>query len=246
MLSLNTGFAESGARAKRRRCVAFDSDCREGICGSCCLQINEGLTAAERSGNVPASDAQFQRERDYCCRAFSGKRIPLIKDLVIDRTALDRIIQAGGFISVKTGGAPMPNAPVSKHKAESAFESASCIQCGACVAACKNASAMLSSIEDRASGQAAPGRGGAQRAGSCHGCTNGRREVRRLLQYYAVRSRMPQEDLGRQYRFPEPGDHPRQTVLAGAPAIAPQCCIVVLLLRWPSMQPDWDQSGIRY
>ena len=75
---------------------------------------------------------------------FRAKAFPIIKDLVIDRLALDRIIEAGGFISVKTGGAPDANTIlISKHRAESAFESASCIACGACVAACKNASAML-------------------------------------------------------------------------------------------------------
>jgi succinate dehydrogenase / fumarate reductase iron-sulfur subunit len=86
----------------------------------------------------------FKENDTVVVEPFRAKAFPIIKDLVIDRTALDRIIQAGGFISVKTGGAPEADTlPISKHVAESAFESASCIQCGACVAACKNASAML-------------------------------------------------------------------------------------------------------
>jgi succinate dehydrogenase / fumarate reductase, iron-sulfur subunit len=125
--------------------VAFDSDCREGICGSCCLQIN-GRPHGPQTG-VTSCQLQMRSFRDndtIVVEPFRAKAFPIIKDLVIDRLALDRIIEAGGFISVKTGGAPDANTIlISKHRAESAFESASCIACGACVAACKNASAML-------------------------------------------------------------------------------------------------------
>ena len=125
--------------------VAFDSDCREGICGSCCLQINGRPHGPLRGVATCQLQMRSFKENDtIVVEPFRAKAFPIVKDLVIDRTALDRIIQAGGFISVKTGGAPEANTlPISKHRVESAFESASCIQCGACVAACKNASAML-------------------------------------------------------------------------------------------------------
>jgi succinate dehydrogenase / fumarate reductase, iron-sulfur subunit len=125
--------------------VAFDSDCREGICGSCCLQIN-GRPHGPLRG-VAACQLYMRSFKDndtIVVEPFRAKAFPVIKDLVIDRTALDRIIQAGGFISITTGGAPEANTiPIPKLTVESAFESAACIQCGACVAACKNASAML-------------------------------------------------------------------------------------------------------
>jgi succinate dehydrogenase / fumarate reductase iron-sulfur subunit len=125
--------------------IAFDSDCREGICGSCCIQINgrphgplRGIAACQLYMR------SFQDNATIVAEPFRAKAFPIIKDLSIDRTALDRIVQAGGFVSVKTGGAPEANSiPIPKPVSESAFESASCIGCGACVAACKNASAML-------------------------------------------------------------------------------------------------------
>jgi succinate dehydrogenase / fumarate reductase, iron-sulfur subunit len=125
--------------------IAFDSDCREGICGSCCLQIN-GRPHGPMKG-VAACQLylrSFKEDAAITIEPFRAKAFPIVKDLVIDRSALDRIIQAGGYISVKTGGAPEANTvPIPKHIAEAAFEAASCIGCGACVAACKNASAML-------------------------------------------------------------------------------------------------------
>ncbi len=125
--------------------VAFDHDCREGICGSCCLQVN-GRPHGPLKG-VATCQLHMRSFHDgdtIVIEPFRAKAFPLIKDLVIDRTALDRIIQAGGYVSVKTGGAPEANTlPVAKEAAERAFESAACIGCGACVAACKNASAML-------------------------------------------------------------------------------------------------------
>lgn len=125
--------------------VAFDSDCREGICGSCCLQIN-GRPHGPLQGVATCQlhMRSFKDNDTITIEPFRARAFPLIKDLVIDRTAMERIIQAGGFISVNTGGAPDANTiPIPKMTAESAFESASCIGCGACVAACKNASAML-------------------------------------------------------------------------------------------------------
>lgn len=125
--------------------IAFDSDCREGICGSCCLQV-DGRPHGRMRG-VATCQLQlrnFKPDSTITLEPFRAKAFPIIKDLVIDRTALDRIIASGGFISVGTGGAPEANSiPIPKVRIESAFESAACIQCGACVAACKNASAML-------------------------------------------------------------------------------------------------------
>jgi succinate dehydrogenase / fumarate reductase, iron-sulfur subunit len=125
--------------------IAFDNDCREGICGSCCLQIN-GRPHGPLKG-VAACQVymrSFEDNATIVIEPFRAKAFPIIKDLVIDRSAFDRIIQAGGFISVKTGGAPDGNAiPIPKPTMEAAFDAAACIACGACVAACKNASAML-------------------------------------------------------------------------------------------------------
>jgi succinate dehydrogenase / fumarate reductase iron-sulfur subunit len=125
--------------------VAFDHDCREGICGSCSLYIN-GRAHGPLKG-VSACQLHMRSFRDgdeIVIEPWRAMAFPIIKDLVVDRTALDRIIQAGGFISVKTGGAPDGNTiPIPKPIAEEAFEAAACIGCGACVAACKNASASL-------------------------------------------------------------------------------------------------------
>ena len=125
--------------------VAFDSDCREGICGSCCLQINGRPHGPLRGVATCQVHMRTFKENDtLTVEPFRARAFPIIKDLVIDRSALDRIIEAGGYVSVAAGGAPDANSiPIPKPVAEAAFEAASCIGCGACVAACKNASAML-------------------------------------------------------------------------------------------------------
>ncbi len=125
--------------------VAFDSDCREGICGTCGMVIN-GL--AHGPGALRATCQLYMREfadgDTLTLEPFRAAAFPVVKDLVIDRSAFDRIIQAGGFVSVNTGAAPDANAlPIKKEDADEAFNAAACIGCGACVAACKNASAML-------------------------------------------------------------------------------------------------------
>ena len=125
--------------------IAFDHDCREGICGMCGFVIN-GIAHGPRARHhgVPAPHAQLQGWRYPIPRAMAGQAFPVIKDLVVNRSAFDRIIQSGGFISVSTGGAPEANSlPVSKEDAELSMDAAECIGCGACVAACPNASAML-------------------------------------------------------------------------------------------------------
>lgn len=125
--------------------IHFDHDCREGICGACSLVINgiphggkKGCTTCElRMRNFKDGDTIY-------VKPFRGKAFPVLKDLTVDRSSLDRIIQAGGYVSVNTGGAPDANAIlIPKDDAETAMDAAACIGCGACVAACKNASAML-------------------------------------------------------------------------------------------------------
>lgn len=125
--------------------VEFDHDCREGICGTCSLVINgnaHGPQTATTSCQLHMRS--FNNGDTIYIEPFRAKAFPIIKDLVVDRSSLDRVIQVGGFISVNTGHAPDANGlPVGKDKADQAFEAAECIGCGACVASCKNASASL-------------------------------------------------------------------------------------------------------
>ena len=125
--------------------VHFDHDCREGICGSCNLYINgRAHGPQQRTAACQLHMRVFRDGETITVEPWRAKAFPLIKDLVVDRSALDRIVQAGGFVSVNTGGVPDANEiPISKVVADEAFDAATCIQCGACVAACKNASAML-------------------------------------------------------------------------------------------------------
>jgi len=125
--------------------IVFDHDCREGICGTCGLIINgrahgplKGVTACQVHMRT------FQDGETLTIEPWRANSFKVIKDLVVDRQSFDRIMEAGGYISVKTGGAPDANAmPIFKENADEAFDSATCIGCGACVAACKNSSAML-------------------------------------------------------------------------------------------------------
>jgi succinate dehydrogenase / fumarate reductase iron-sulfur subunit len=125
--------------------VAFDHDCREGICGSCGVVINGRPHGPLRGvATCQLHMRSFNDGDTIVIEPWRAKPFPVIKDLVVDRTAFDRIMQAGGYISVKTGGVPDGNAiPIPKSIADEAFDAAACIGCGACVAACKNASAML-------------------------------------------------------------------------------------------------------
>lgn len=126
--------------------VAFDHDCREGICGSCSLQINGEPHGPDRFITTCQLHMRTFKDGDTIfIEPFRASAFPVIKDLVVDRSSFDRIQHAGGFISVNTSGNTIDaNAiPINKHDADTAFDSATCIGCGACVAACKNASAML-------------------------------------------------------------------------------------------------------
>lgn len=125
--------------------IAFEHDCREGICGSCNIMIN-----GEAHGPLPGVTTcqlhmrSFKDGDTIFLEPWRAKAFPVIKDLVVDRSGFDRIIQAGGFVSINTGGAPDANAlPIPKKDADVAMDAATCIGCGACVASCKNASAML-------------------------------------------------------------------------------------------------------
>lgn len=126
--------------------VSFDHDCREGICGSCSLQINGEPHGPDRFVTTCQLHMRTFKDGDTIfIEPFRANAFPVIKDLVVDRSSFDRVQHAGGFISVNTSGNTIDaNAiPINKHDADTAFDSATCIGCGACVAACKNASAML-------------------------------------------------------------------------------------------------------
>ncbi|TGK79731.1 succinate dehydrogenase/fumarate reductase iron-sulfur subunit [Leptospira bourretii] len=125
--------------------IAFDHDCREGICGACSMVIN-GVPHGPEKGTTTCQlhMRKFKDGDTIFIEPWRAKAFPVVKDLLVDRSAFDRIIQAGGYVSINTGGAPDGNAlPIPKVDADLAMDAATCIGCGACVAACKNASAML-------------------------------------------------------------------------------------------------------
>ncbi len=125
--------------------VAFDHDCREGICGMCGAVVDGVAHGPERETTLCQLHMRhFENGQTICIEPFRAKAFPIIKDLIVDRSAFDRIISAGGFISVNAGSAQDGNTlPVAQHQAEQSMDAAACIGCGACVAACPNAAAML-------------------------------------------------------------------------------------------------------
>jgi succinate dehydrogenase / fumarate reductase, iron-sulfur subunit len=125
--------------------VAFEHDCREGICGSCGFLVNGVAHGGQRGTTVCQLSMRFFKDGDsLTLEPWRARAFPVVRDLIVNRSAFDRIIQAGGFISAPTGSAPDANAIlVPKEAADTAFDAAACIGCGACVAACPNASAML-------------------------------------------------------------------------------------------------------
>lgn len=138
---LNEKLVEQGEEP-----VEFDHDCREGICGMCSLQINgEPHGPGRLTTTCQLYMRQFHDGDTIYIEPFRAKAFPIVRDLIVDRSAFDRIQQAGGYISVNTSGNPVDanSIPIEKEEADAAFDSATCIGCGACVAACKNASAAL-------------------------------------------------------------------------------------------------------
>src|SRR5258708_24500091 len=137
---VNEGLTKNGQDA-----IAFDSDCREGICGMCSLVVNGIPHGPDRGTTV--CQLRMRRFKDgdtITVEPWRALAFPVVKDLVVDRSAFDRIIAAGGYVSINCGGAPDGNAiPIPKDVSDLAMDSAACIGCGACVAACKNASAHL-------------------------------------------------------------------------------------------------------
>ena len=137
---VNDGLVVSGGDP-----IAFESDCREGICGTCSLTINGEAHGPDHPGAAcQLFMRRFKDGQTITVEPFRAKPFGFVKDLVVNRSALDRIVQAGGFVSARSGSAPEANSiPVAKHNADLAMEAAACIGCGACAAACPNASAML-------------------------------------------------------------------------------------------------------
>jgi succinate dehydrogenase / fumarate reductase iron-sulfur subunit len=137
---VNEGLIRQGKDA-----IAFDSDCREGICGMCSLVVNGVAHGPDRGTTVCQLHMRRFKDGDtVTIEPWRAKAFPVVKDLVVDRSAFDRVIAAGGYVSVNCGGAQDGNSlPISKDISEAAMDSAACIGCGACVAACKNASAHL-------------------------------------------------------------------------------------------------------
>lgn len=125
--------------------IAFDHDCREGICGACSLMINGVAHGGQQATTTCQLHMRSFKDGDTIfIEPWKANAFPIIKDLLVDRSAFDRVMQAGGYVSINTGGAPDANAlPISKIDADKAMDAATCIGCGACVASCKNASAML-------------------------------------------------------------------------------------------------------
>ncbi len=137
-------IVNDGLVANARSPIAFDHDCREGICGSCSLMINGKAHGPTRGTTCQTYMRHFKDGEAIYIEPWRALAFPVVCDLVVDRGAFDRIIQAGGYVSVNTGGAVDGNTlPIGREIAEKAMDASACIGCGACVAACKNASAML-------------------------------------------------------------------------------------------------------
>ena len=185
--------------AKGEEPIAFDSDCREGICGMCGLMINGEAHGPEVTTTCQLHMRSFTDGDTITIEPWRADAFPVIKDLCVDRGAFDRIIQQGGYISVNTGAAPDAHAtPVPKDQADRAFDAATCIGCGACVAACPNGSASLFlGAKITHLGRAAAGSGRAGHPRGQHGRAARPRGLRWLHQHRRVHGRLPQGDPAR-------------------------------------------------
>ena len=187
--------------------VAFDSDCREGICGTCGFLIDGVAHGPDRGTTVcQLHMRRFENNDRLTIEPWRARAFPLIKDLVVDRSAFDRIIQAGGYTSVNVGGAQDGNAILMpKPIAEKAMDSAACIGCGACVAACKNASAALfTSAKVSHLGLLPQGQVERSSRVAAMVAPPRRGRLRQLLQRRRMRSGLPQGDPDHQHRAHEP------------------------------------------
>ena len=187
--------------------IAFEHDCREGICGSCGFMI-DGRAHGPLAGTTVCQlhMRHFADGDTLVVEPWRARAFPVIKDLVVDRGAFDRIIQAGGYISVNTGSAPEANAvPVAKVDAEASLDAAACIGCGACVAACKNASAMLfTSAKLTHLGRLPQGQPERRRRVRAMVAHHGRGGIRQLHERGGVRGGVPEGHLLRHHRPPQP------------------------------------------
>ncbi len=175
--------------------IAFDHDCREGICGACGMVINgRPHGPRERTTTCQLHLRSFHDGDELWIEPWRARAFPVLRDLIVDRSALDRIIAAGGFIAAPIGSAPDANAiPVRKENADLAMDAAQCIGCGACVAACPNASAMLfTAAKISHLGLLPQGQPERARAGADDGGPDGRGGLRQLHQPRGVRGRVPQ------------------------------------------------------
>ena len=184
--------------------VAFDHDCREGICGMCSLHIDGHAHGPSQA--VTTCQIYMRKFKDgatITIEPWRSAAFPVIKDLVVNRSSYDQILQAGGFISVRTNSVPDGNAiPIPKADADESMDAAACVGCGACAATCKNGSAMLF-VAARVSSLAKLPRGGCTpRQGD--GRQDGRTGLRQLHQHGCLPGRVPQVDLHRAHRTPEP------------------------------------------
>ncbi len=192
--------------------VVFEHDCREGICGSCGFLINGVAHGGHRGTTVCQLSMRFFKDGDsLTLEPWRAKAFPVLRDLAVDRSAFDRIIQAGGFITAPTGGAPDANAIlVPKDSAERAFDAAACIGCGACVAACPNAAAMLFyRREDHAPQLAAARPAAARPSHAGHGRGDVPGSLRQLHEPRRMRGGLPQENPHRVHRPDESRPDPR-------------------------------------
>ena len=199
-------------QAKGEAPVAFDHDCREGICGMCGFLINGVAHGGHRGTTVCQLSMRFFKDGDsLTLEPWRAKAFPVLRDLAVDRSAFDRIIQAGGFISAPTGVAPDASAIlVPKGDADRAMDAAACIGCGACVAACPNAAAMLFTAAKITHLNSLP-QGQPQRYQRTADMVAAMSEeaLRKLHESWRVRGRVPQENSDRVYRTDEPRLDPR-------------------------------------